>query len=130
MFSTTLKVEIIGGGKTTLLEDIIYAGTKTITAKKGFDFDGFSAPKLFWGLMGAPLSGKTTEGAMFHDLLYSAQILPRKESDELFKEINLYKGVSPVKAKIIHFVARNFGWWRWYKAKPRAKIYQQFIHIG
>ena len=57
-----------------------------ITAKAGFEFDGASVPRIFWGFT-TPFDMKTIVAALIHDWLYGKLLLTRKVADEIFRDL-------------------------------------------
>jgi len=130
MFKNTLKVEMTGEQLYVLLDDLVYEDDEIeVVVVKGFDFDGFSAPKLVWSLFGAPLSGKTALGAVVHDAGYSSQIYDRIWYDALFDRVNRAQEVSAVKRWVIYWTARLLGGYRWRLAQEFKDEYKNCIKV-
>jgi hypothetical protein len=51
----------------------------------GFVFDGQSVPRLLWPIIGHPFSGRSIAAALVHDALYCSELLPRADSDRIFR---------------------------------------------
>lgn len=110
MFKNNLKVEKVGDQVYVLLEDLVYECDRyTITAKKGFDFDAISIPKIFWTLIDSPFTGKAVRGATIHDALYASQALPREICDEVFLSAMKDDGVSCIKRNAMYMAVRVGG---------------------
>lgn len=59
----------------------------TLEFSRGFNFDGASIPRFAWSLVGSPFSGIYILAALPHDGLYQAELLPREQADEIFKNL-------------------------------------------
>jgi len=112
---TDLKVKVINSGKNrVILEDYTYENDKyIITVKAGFNTDGASIPKAFWSILSSPFDGAVTYGAVIHDGLYTKMQLPRKECDNLLREMALEKGYNKIKAFLVYYAVRLFGGSHW-----------------
>jgi hypothetical protein len=86
-----------------------------VTIKSDFITDGASIPKLFWSVVGNPLSNDLLKPAIIHDGLYTLMQLKRLECDKLLKEMLLFNGTSKVKAYFIYYAVRLFGGSHWRK---------------
>jgi hypothetical protein len=86
-----------------------------VTIKSDFITDGASIPKLFWSVVGNPLSNDLLKPAIIHDGLYTLMQLKRLECDKLLKEMLLFNGISKVKAYFIYYAVRLFGGSHWRK---------------
>ncbi len=114
---TNLDTRVIGNGKKRLLlADYTYENDKyIITLKPGFVTDGASIPKAFWAILSSPFEGPLVYGAMIHDGLYTKMQLPRKECDELLREMALEQGYNKIKADLVYDAVRLFGGSHWNK---------------
>ena len=121
---TDLKVKVINSGKNrVILEDYTYENGKyIITVKAGFNTDGASIPKAFWSILSSPFDGAVTYGAVIHDGLYTKMQLPRKECDNLLREMALEKGYNKIKAFLVYYAVRMFGGSHW-KKDTRAETH-------
>lgn len=90
-----------------------------ITVPEGFLTDFASVPRPFWILF--PPDGQYTQAAVLHDFLYSTQLRPRKEADNIFLEAMEVLGVPLIKRRIMWRAVRMFGWIPW-NAKPKGVI--------
>ena len=114
---TNLDTRVIGNGKKRLLlADYTYENDKyIITLKPGFVTDGASIPKAFWTILSSPFEGPLVYGAMIHDGLYTKMQLPRKECDELLREMAIEQGYNKIKADLVYEAVRLFGGSHWNK---------------
>lgn len=103
----------------TLAPITFHAKHGTITVLAGFRTDGASVPKAFWWYA-APLTGKHAAAALVHDGLYRAQLISRKQADEVFYEGLLSSGVRKSKAWLMYQSVRKFGSITWNKTDPDA----------
>lgn len=76
---------------------------------KDFMYDGASIPKLLWGLVGSPFTGCYTTGALVHDLCYKTKVLPKSQSDIIFRVLMDRKEVPEFKKEVIYNSVRCFG---------------------
>ncbi len=114
---TNLDTRVIENGKKRLLlADYTYENDKyIITLKPGFVTDGASIPKAFWTILSSPFEGPLVYGAMIHDGLYTKMQLPRKECDELLREMAIEQGYNKIKADLVYEAVRLFGGSHWNK---------------
>jgi len=71
-----------------LVEDFMYYNEDlSVTCKKGFITDGYSAPKWARWFMGSPFTGNSLEASIIHDGLYKSQHLNRRYADNMFDEM-------------------------------------------
>lgn len=96
-----------------------------LNAPKGTFTDGASIPRLFWRLIGSPLTGRYRQAAVIHDAGYTNQLqwltlhLPhkytRKEMDLMFLKLMKALGVSWWRRKAMYRAVRWFGGGHWTK---------------
>lgn len=90
-----------------------------ISIAEGFECDGASIPQVAWGLLGLqPLSGVLLRGAVVHDALYAAELLPRDQADTILRELILQDGCEPRKAETVYNAVRDFGGLVWARHTP------------
>lgn len=80
---------------------------KNYYVPKGQTTDLSSTPRILWPIF--PKSGKYTEAGVVHDYLYRNGVLPRKESDEVYREICKICGVGSIRRGLMHKALRIFG---------------------
>lgn len=86
-FSGRAEVRHVGPDTVELLRDLGYYGSAgTWVVKKGFVSDGASIPKLFWSLLGHPLSGDYLESAILHDALARSGWYGVRQADAIMHE--------------------------------------------
>ena len=113
-FIKLIIVELLPGGrKVRLVESFSYdigkKGGTTIEIPAGFVTDGASIPRIFWFIIGSPMTGKYRAAAILHDFLYYTAKYPRKRCDEVFLEAMTVLNVNKVKRTIIFWAVRFFG---------------------
>jgi hypothetical protein len=85
----------------------------TIVVPAGFETDGYSIPRIFWGLL-QPY-GQPIEAAVVHDYLYSRASgvlhphLTRAEIDSIFLECMELTKVPAMKRRLIYWAVRIGG---------------------
>ncbi|WP_198144082.1 DUF1353 domain-containing protein [Gilvimarinus agarilyticus] len=104
---TGVSVRHLPGGKTVrLLERIILPDGTTIPAGFICDLDSVArelGPLYTW------LKGRTVLGAIVHDYCYRHH-RPRKQSDQLFKQVMAWEQVRRRYRLPIYWAVRGFGW--------------------
>jgi hypothetical protein len=84
-----------------------------ITVPAGFVIDGASVPRLLEWFFGR--YGRHLLAAIVHDWLYHAQTRSRAESDRIFHEYMIARGVPESAAWAMWAGVRAGGWWGWGK---------------
>lgn len=121
MFLTPLRMEKYSKSEYVLLEPLEYVDdTYHIIAQAGFVFDGASIPKILWSVIGSPFTGEYTEAACIHDILYQSCILPRWESDALFKTLMEVTHTGKTKRNTMWFGVRIGGWYSIRQYTPKT----------
>lgn len=82
---------------------------KRIVIPSGFTFDGTSAPRRLWHIVGHPFEGKQVIGALVHDYLYSSGIVSRAEADDIYLQLLLKLKQSRVMSYFMYLGVRIFG---------------------
>ena len=115
-----------GGGRDyTLAADYTYhtKADYSITARKGFETDLSSIPRILWVIL--PPDSLSLTAPIMHDLLYrNGGVLPkdqvnayreitREESDLLFLEIMKSEGISSWRCKAGYLAVSKFGVFAW-----------------
>ena len=100
-----------GGRKVQLLKDFSYrADDGTIyIAPAGRIADGASIPKLFWRVIGPPLTGKYRYASIIHDIQCQDKALPHITVHSLFYEMMVAESVGALRAKAMWWGVSNFG---------------------
>jgi hypothetical protein len=86
-----------------------------ITIKPGYKTDGASIPRILWDNIGHPMSTKFITAALFHDILYDSEAMPREFSDDLFGDLLDASGVGEIKEWIMEVAVEVFGGATWDK---------------
>lgn len=94
----------------TFYSDVLSVG---IRVHKGYQSDLASVPRLFWRLI--PPDGKHSPAAWVHDVLYEAEVVPRKAADDVFREALKELGVGALKRNIMYWAVRLGGGLTWDK---------------
>lgn len=83
---------------------------------KGFVTDGASCPRFLTPIV-APMSGPFGEAGVFHDFLFSVDgpDLGLKMSNDIFREIGIYRGSTKFRARAAWSGVACFGWKYWKK---------------
>lgn len=82
----------------------------TVAIKAGFTYDGASIPRAAWSALGLePFSGCLCRGALLHDALYAAELLPRETADAILHAAILADGCEPHKAQAIYRAVSDCG---------------------
>lgn len=82
----------------------VYTGAKT---------NGDSIPPIIRKLFNSKFDQSCLPACLVHDNLYAAQILSRKNADEIYYKLLVWNGYSPIKAKLKYIGLRLGGWVRW-----------------
>ena len=110
MFNGEITIKRVNVKRWELVGDVSYQNEKLkVTAKSGLKTDGASIPRAFWGVIGSPLTGKYVKSAILHDALYASEALPRKQCDELFREMLKAEGVSMWRRNTMYWAVRAGG---------------------
>ena len=117
-FTSPLIVSPLPDGKRwKLIEPFSYYIDKKdgiiITVPKDFISDGASIPRIFWSLIGSPMTGKYIAAAFLHDFTYFIKTFSRKKSDLIFLNAMKILKVPKIKRKIIYYAVRVGGKWAW-----------------
>ena len=75
--------------------------------------NGASIPRVFWRLIGSPMTGRYRRAACLHDCAYAHQKSPREEADEMFMEAMDADGVGRVLRGVMWWAVRMFGGRNW-----------------
>lgn len=91
------------------------SGTRTIEIPRGFESDGASVPRLFWGLISPAVHAGTIRAALCHDWLYGghANDWTRREADALFRDFCREDGLAFWRAWLAWLALRLCGRTRW-----------------
>jgi hypothetical protein len=99
-----------------LLADFSFVRTtgETITAPKGFRYDGASIPRLFWRIIGSPFTGDYRRAAVIHDwlcFLGNRGLTPHSSPSvhQIFYEGMRADGCGPIRAFFMWAAVRLFG---------------------
>ena len=82
---------------------------EVIVVPTGFITDGASIPKVFWSMIGGPLSGRYICSAVIHDFLcFKAHQnqYSRKRADIIFEQAMREEGATFIKRKVMYLGVR------------------------
>lgn len=89
---------------------------KSISIPAGFESDGASVPRIFWGLVFPSEDLTALRAAIVHDYIYrnAPAGWTRKEADMAFRDIMIRDGVDKTRAYVVYCSVRMFGekYWR------------------
>ncbi len=77
--------------------------------KSGYQFDGASIPRFLWRLCGHPFQSPRDAAALLHDWLYSSKWFTRDIADTIYREAQVFMGISKWKAWVEYAALRVFG---------------------
>lgn len=112
-FTTPLQVEHVEAGLWRLTAPLCYRGRRDFfTVPVGFVTDFASTPRILWTLF-PPSGGKYTKGSVLHDWLYFVKIIPRSDSDGVYRRV-LREEKEPWWRRWLFWLGvRLGGWWAW-----------------
>jgi hypothetical protein len=101
-----------------------------ILVKAGFEFDGTSRPRILWTLIGHPFQPDLCGPALLHDALYSSEILPRLDADNVFREALWMAGVHPPTVLSHYRAVRLCGGYVWWRHQPAEVVrWRQYVEV-
>lgn len=94
-----------------LLEDVAYVDDegRTWQAHKGDKVNGASIPRMFWRIVGGPMSGKYRYASVIHDVFCVTKSMPHKDVHQMFDEAMQASGVPEWKRKAMARAVKMFG---------------------
>lgn len=104
-FGGPLRLEYAGDGvHWILLEDLVYTNSdgEVFIAHAGEWIDGASIPKIFWSLVGSPMTGRYVPAAVIHDALYKTIGMLKGRADNVLYEAMLELNEDRAIADIIY----------------------------
>ena len=129
MFTTPLRVEIIGDQLFKLTNSLIYEDDNYhIEILKGFIFDGGSIPRLLWGIIESPIGGLGSSCFCLHDCLYGTKLLPKSIADELLYDTLRLSGVNITECVSIYSAVSICGH-ESYERDDNISLYWDFVKI-
>ena len=94
---------------------------KWLLVKAGFIFDGASIPCWLWLWIGHPFDPDWVAGALSHDALYAAELMPRHACDkELFHIMRLTSQRGYDKSRKFFIAVDTFGGFVWRKHTQKS----------
>lgn len=106
-----VKLNLFKEGTAELIEDVVYVTDEweTIFVPRGFTCDMASIPRFAWRVCGGPRHNENARAGLVHDMLYKTKRFDRKKCDQIFEEILLNEGKTPIIAKLMYLAVRVFG---------------------
>ena len=95
-----------------LLEPLMCRG---LIVPAGFESDGASVPRLFWGIVFPPGDTRALRAAFLHDWIYRTHPAgwSREAADNLFRKVLSQDGVPRISAGLAFWGVRIFGASSW-----------------
>ena len=87
---------------------------------KGFVFDGFSNPRLFWRILPSSYGPRVLEPGCKHDFFYRTHDIPKDEADRLLEKDVIDNGLNKAAARCVYWGVKFGGRraWRNGPSKP------------
>jgi len=122
-FFNKIIVHPLPDGYNWVTEDWIAVLTNKglIFIPKGFKTDFGSIARFLWAIVGAPATGKHRRAVLFHDWLYSTQLVSREEADVICLEIMKEDGANFFKRYTIFLGVRVGGFAAWSRKTEESK---------
>ncbi len=95
---------------------------RIIRLNEGFEFDGASIPRLFWSLVGSPMSGRYTAATAIHDGLYAVQLTGRLEADRCMYDIARDYGTRYIHAQTMLRAVQAWSWGSWVRHQQTGRV--------
>lgn len=117
------KTRQVGPRLWRIKEDFIGLWSKRlIVLKTGFEFDGASIPRLFWSVVGSPMSGRYTAAAAVHDGLYAVHLTGRLDADRCMYDLARQYGTLWITAQTMLRAVQACGWVAWARNQESGKV--------
>lgn len=75
----------------------------------GTKVDGASIPSMFWGIIGAPYTGKYREASVIHDHYCATKSRHWKAVHKVFLDGMMARGVETLQARLMYLAVYRFG---------------------
>lgn len=130
-FTAPLDVRSLPDGRIALLRPLkwysVHEPERTVTVPLGFTCDGASIPRLFWPLIGHPLSSTVIRSGALHDHLYwrhsfDRRPITRRRADLEFRYALAVDGTGVVRRWLMWAAVRAFGYWAWHSIKNTPRV--------
>ena len=94
-----------------LIMDVVFEDSYSITwtAPAGSRVDGASIPRIFWRVIGGPLTGRYRRASVVHDVFCMTKDRPHRMVHRMFWEAMRADGVGRIKARTMYWAVRAFG---------------------
>ena len=129
MFTTLLRIEIVGEQLFKLTDSLIYEDEEyRIEILSGFVFNGGSIPRLLWGIVESPIGGLGSSCFCLHDCLYGTKLLSKKIADDLLYKTLVLSGVGIIESNGIYAAVSLCGH-ESYEQEENAHLYWDYVKI-
>lgn len=111
-FSGPLRVEWVGDGvHWRVIEKLLYTDPdgRVWALPAGTVIDGASIPRIFWSLVGSPMTGLYVMAAAMHDAAYQTPGMVKSQADTMLYEAMRELGCDRAIADIIYEAVRIAG---------------------
>ena len=110
-FKGELVLKVLSGGRDMeLVQPFEYVDSHDVNwpVPAGTRVDGASIPRVFWSLIGAPLTGKYREASVIHDYYSVTKSRHWKAVHRVFLDGMLARGVNELKAQLMYLAVYRF----------------------
>ena len=109
-FLTELDLRDVNGRDFELLGEFKYQDPKDVIwiVPKGTTVNGASIPRVLWGLVGGPWSGKYRRASVIHDYFFDRIKYGSESIHRVFYDAMLTSGVSSFQAKTMYYAVLRF----------------------
>lgn len=99
------------GRNMVLVQPFTYVDSRNVfwPVPAGTKIDGASIPSVFWGIIGAPFTGKYREASVIHDYYCQSKSRHWKAVHKVFLDGMSARGVDSVQAKLMYIAVYRFG---------------------
>ncbi len=114
-FEGTPVVEFLPDGRNVELKsELTFYDSREVrwSVPSGAVVDGASIPRVFWSIIGSPLTGRYRDASVIHDWYCDRRTRTWEETHWAFYEAMLVSGVAAAQAKVMYFGVR-WGGPRW-----------------
>ena len=111
-FSGDLVLRVLPDGRTMeLVQPFSYIDSKGVnwSVPARTKVDGASIPSVFWGIIGAPYTGKYREASIIHDYYCATRSRHWKAVHKVFLDGMLARGVDKLNAQLMYLAVYRFG---------------------
>lgn len=111
------------GRETQLLAPFAFIDDRSVVwdAPAGAYIDGASIPRVLWGRIGSPYTGKYRLASVVHDIACCRKERPWRQVHRMFFDASVAAGVPTIKAKVMYAAIFHFGP-RWPAAEDAGRV--------